>query len=146
MRGEAPTAPRSPGPPEPAGLAPVFRRLLVAAKPRRGVGSLPRLVRELARAPGTTVTLCHVVTRATSAAGNDADGAPANSEETAIVQELRTAAVALLGHPGQDVPIRILHGDPGERICEYAEFLEEMARRAEETIVSAETVYRRAGI
>jgi len=124
MRGPARADPNSPSPPEPSDRSPVFRRLLIAAKSRPGASPFPRLVRELARPPGTTVTLCHVVMRATSAAGNEVDGSPANPTETAIVQELRAAIVTLLGRPGQDVPIKILHGDPGERICEYAEYLD----------------------
>lgn len=68
------------------------------------------------------VVICHVVMRPTSVAGNELDGNPANAEETGILQELRAAMVMEFGDPGRDLPIKILHGDPGQRICEYAEF------------------------
>jgi nucleotide-binding universal stress UspA family protein len=70
------------------------------------------------------VCVCHVVLRPTGVAGDDLDGNPANDEEIAIVQALRGELVAHLGPSGRTVPIRILHGDPGQRICEYADFLD----------------------
>jgi nucleotide-binding universal stress UspA family protein len=40
------------------------------------------------------------------------------------VRDLRAASVEALGSKGHDVPIRILHGDPGQRLCEYADYLD----------------------
>ena len=71
---------------------------------------------------GSEVYLCSVVFRSTSVAGNALDGNPADEQERGMVRELRSAAVEWFGPKGADVPIKILHGDPGERICEFAEF------------------------
>ncbi len=100
-----------------------FRRLLVAVSEKHRREPLPPPVVDAARRDLGSVTLVHVVLRPTSAAANDADGSPANPEETAIVQDLRSSAVAALGEAGRQLTIRILHGDPGQRICEYADFL-----------------------
>lgn len=78
---------------------------------------------EVVRFLGSEVTLCHVVLRPTASPGNDSDGSPANPEETAIVQTLRASAVTALGDRGKGVSIKILHGDPGQRVCEYADYL-----------------------
>jgi nucleotide-binding universal stress UspA family protein len=106
----------------PATSAPLFRRLLVAldANPHRP--RLHRAIASLVREWGAEVLVCHVVMRPTSVAGNDLDGAPANPEEVAVVSSLRNQLVQDLGNLGHDVPIKILHGDPGQRICEYAEY------------------------
>jgi nucleotide-binding universal stress UspA family protein len=66
--------------------------------------------------------VCHVVMRPTAIAGNELDGNPANEEELRTNQALRSALVDHAGAGAREIPIRILHGDPGERICEYAEY------------------------
>ena len=104
----------------PPGALP-FRRFLLAVRPGEPNPRLWGVVGDLLRARAHGV-VCHVVVRPTTAAANDADGSPANSEEAAINQELRSRLIDRLGTAGRDLPIRILHGDPGERICEYAEF------------------------
>jgi nucleotide-binding universal stress UspA family protein len=99
-----------------------FRRMLVAADSRYpGSASLPALL-QFVHLFDAEMVICHVVMRPTSVAGNELDGNPANPEETGILQELRLAVVREFGSPGRDLPIKILHGDPGQRICEYAEF------------------------
>jgi nucleotide-binding universal stress UspA family protein len=77
----------------------------------------------LARRLAARLTVCHVVLRPTTAAANETDGSPANAEETAILGELRNELVAAYGEGGRDLTVKILHGDPGQRICEYADFL-----------------------
>ncbi len=101
--------------------APPFRRFLLAVRPGEPNPRLWGVVADLLRARAHGV-VCHVVLRSTTAAANESDGSPANAEEAAINQELRRRLVDRLGGTGRDLPIRILHGDPGERICEYAEF------------------------
>ncbi len=73
---------------------------------------------------GADAIVCHVVLRPTSSAANDSDGSPANPQELAIIQELRARLLEHVATRARDIPIRILHGDPGQRICEYAEYAE----------------------
>jgi nucleotide-binding universal stress UspA family protein len=112
--------PRPPVAPEDTS-APGFRRFLVALRPGEPTPRLWSVLGDLLRT-GADGVVCHVVLTSTTAAANETDGSPANPEETAINQELRTRLVERLGRCGRELPIRILHGDPGERICEYAEF------------------------
>jgi nucleotide-binding universal stress UspA family protein len=66
--------------------------------------------------------VCHAIMRPTSVAGDELDGAPANEEEFGIVQRVRAQLTEHLGPAAVEVPIKILHGDPGQRICEYATY------------------------
>ncbi len=79
--------------------------------------------RDLVKGLGVELTLCHAVMRPTSAAGNESDGVPANAEEIEIVRRLRASAIDAFGDAGHAVPVKVLHGDPGQRLCEYADFL-----------------------
>jgi nucleotide-binding universal stress UspA family protein len=103
---------------------PFFRSTLLALDLRQRPAPGGRSVWDFLRSAGGKLTICHVVMRPTSVAGNELDGAPANAEETAIVRDLRSTATAELGVRGRDVPIKILHGDAGQRICEYAEYVD----------------------
>jgi nucleotide-binding universal stress UspA family protein len=102
---------------------PLFERILLTVDRRDKDSPAPGLAWSFVSRAGASVTVCHVVMRPTSSAGNDADGSPANAEETAIVTDLRARAVEAMADRGREVPIKILHGDPGQRICEFAEFL-----------------------
>ena len=100
-----------------------YRKVLVAADvgAHRPTSLGPAL--KLLELFGAEGVLCHVVMRSTSAPGNETDGAPANPEETEIVRTLRSLSIAELGEQrGRELPIKILHGDAGQRICEYAEY------------------------
>jgi nucleotide-binding universal stress UspA family protein len=101
-----------------------FRRILVAVDLRHRDDPVPPRVRQFLGTARRGITVCHVVLRSTANVGNESDGDAANPEETAIVRDLRAALVASLGEDGRAVPIRILHGDPGERVVEYADFLD----------------------
>ncbi len=100
----------------------LFHRALVALDAADHGPRLRQAIRELAGGLGMELVACHVVMRSTSVAGNDLDGAPANPEETRLLERLRGLFVEELGDPGRGVPLKILHGDPGERICEYADY------------------------
>jgi nucleotide-binding universal stress UspA family protein len=98
-----------------------FRRFLLAVQPGESNPRVWAIAGDLVGA-GAEGIVCHVVMRSTTAAANGADGSPANAEELAVNQELRSRLIANLGAKAREIPIRILHGDAGERICEYAEF------------------------
>ena len=119
-----------PSPPEPiapgtegGSTPPAFRRVLVAIDAPSHRPAPARGLLATAGALGPELTVCHVSLRPTSEPGNETDGAPANEEETGILRGLRAQAVEELGDRGRHVPIRILHGDPGQRIVEYADYL-----------------------
>jgi nucleotide-binding universal stress UspA family protein len=99
-----------------------FARALVAVEKAAASASAMARLREVLDRLVAEFVFIHVVFRSTSVAANELDGAPANPEEIAIARDLRSAAVSLVGDRGRDAPVKILHGDPGERICEYAEY------------------------
>jgi nucleotide-binding universal stress UspA family protein len=120
---------------------PHFRSVLLAFDPKASPASGVEAVWNAVRSFGAKVLICYVVMRPTSSPGNELDGSPADEEETNIVRELRARAIAELGEPGRDAPIKILHGDPGQRICEFAEYADcdliVLGPRAKESIAKA---------
>jgi nucleotide-binding universal stress UspA family protein len=111
----------SPAPRPPTGSSPRFVRFLLAVAREEPNEKLWGVAQDLVRA-GSEGMVCHVVMRSTTSPANETDGDPANEEESGIARELRTRLGELLGKDARGVTIRILHGDPGERICEYAEY------------------------
>jgi nucleotide-binding universal stress UspA family protein len=65
------------------------------------------------------VTVVHVPT---SSAGNEMDGIPANKEEIKLQDELTTRLHKYFGDSARRIEIKVLHGDPAERISEYADY------------------------
>lgn len=99
--------------------SPGFRKFLVAVLPGEANPKLWGIVAHLLYV-GTRGIACFVVLQSTTAAADEVDGAPANPSELALDVELRARMVDRLGPAAQSIPVRILHGDPGQRICEYA--------------------------
>lgn len=104
----------------PVSHQPRFRKFLLAVQPGESNPRVWLVTRDLVHC-GTQAIVCHVVMRPTTGAANEVDGSPANEEELAINQELRARLNEYLGGDAREISIRILHGDPGQRICEYAE-------------------------
>ncbi len=117
-----PSGPGPAAPGSPPGSAPFpFGRVLIAVPPGPPNPRVRDFLDAVVRA-GAEATVCHVVLRSTTGAADATDGAPANPEELGIVRELRRGLLGHLPAGAREVPIRILHGDPGERIVEYAAF------------------------
>lgn len=109
-----------PPPPSPSSDPSGFHRFLLAVQPGEVNPRVWSIVRDLIRA-GVRGIACHVIMRPTTAPANEADGSPANEEEQVIDERIRTRLIEHLGDRAREIPVRILHGDPGQRICEYAE-------------------------
>ena len=58
----------------------------------------------------------------TSVEGNEMDGFPVTKEERKSHDTIEEMVYKEFGDIAQQVEIKILHGDPAERIVEYAEF------------------------
>jgi nucleotide-binding universal stress UspA family protein len=98
-------------------------RWLLAVDFRDRGATVARAVSECVRVFGDSGLVCHVVMRPTSVAANDSDGAPADPQEESILRGIRAALGSQGPEPVRHLPIRILHGDPGQRICEYADYV-----------------------
>jgi nucleotide-binding universal stress UspA family protein len=98
---------------------PTFRKFLVAVLPGETNPKLWGTVAHLVH-DGSRGIVCHVVMQSTTAAADESDGSPTNPAELAIDVEIRGRVARQLGPAAQALPVRILHGDPGQRICEYS--------------------------
>ena len=81
------------------------------------------LTNVLTKRLNASTIVCTVANVPTSVQGNDTDGFPANAEERSILEKLEELVHQEFDSQGaRDVEIKILHGDPGERISEYADY------------------------
>jgi nucleotide-binding universal stress UspA family protein len=77
----------------------------------------------LSRAFGSIVHAVTVVNVPTSSAGNEMNGTPANQDEIKLRDEILYRIHKVFGEETRNIDVKVLHGDPGERISEYAEYL-----------------------
>jgi nucleotide-binding universal stress UspA family protein len=102
--------------------APAFRRILLALDAKDHGPHVASVLTDLVDRFHAEMMVVHVVFTSTSVAANASDGAPADAAESQVVHVVRMALIRWLGARGDAVAIKILHGDPGERICEYADY------------------------
>lgn len=114
--GGAPPAPAS-GP----GGSPLFRKLLVALDLTDNDSRVLGLLASLLKAFPAQLVVVHVVLVGTSVAANAADGSPANDSEQAMLTEMRARVESSLGRPSGGAEFKILHGDPAQRLTEFAD-------------------------
>jgi nucleotide-binding universal stress UspA family protein len=68
------------------------------------------------------VIVSHVVNVGTGVAGNESDGSPASREERNMLDSLHLLVHQAFGGRGDSVEVKILHGDPAQRLAEYADY------------------------
>jgi nucleotide-binding universal stress UspA family protein len=77
----------------------------------------------VAKSFGSKVLACYVANVPTSVQGNEMDGSPANANERKIMDELRQMLHHGFGATlSEKIELKILHGDPAERLAEYADY------------------------
>jgi nucleotide-binding universal stress UspA family protein len=76
----------------------------------------------LAKVFSAELIVCHVVQMHTSTPGNESDGYPGNDQERQTLEKLKESAYGVIGSSANGMNIQILHGDPAERIVEYADY------------------------
>lgn len=69
------------------------------------------------------VVVCTVENVGTSTEGDEQDGFPANDQEQNTIDRIRELVHSEFLGDSEKIEIRVLHGDPAERISEYAEYL-----------------------
>ena len=69
-----------------------------------------------------SVVVATVVNVGTGVAGDEFDGTPANKEERSMLDSLALLVHQAFGSSGDKVEVKILHGDPAERLAEYANY------------------------
>ena len=99
----------------------IFSRILVGVEPARSADVI-ETVNYLAERLGAEVIVAHVALASTAVPGNESDGLPATSEEQRLYDSLERQVRHSFGVGSSKVPLKILHGDPAERLAEYATF------------------------
>jgi nucleotide-binding universal stress UspA family protein len=99
-----------------------FQRILVGLDTSDQSHEIIALVAYLAKTFNSSVIACNVTNMVTSVKGNEMDGFPVSEEERKIHDKLEELIYKQFGDAGKQVRIKTLHGDPAERIVEYAEF------------------------
>jgi nucleotide-binding universal stress UspA family protein len=97
-----------------------FKRILVGIDPAKS-SSVIETVHYLADKLGAEVIVVYVALADTVVPGNERDGLPATSEEERVYEKLEKAVRTSFGE-SRTIPLKILHGDPAERLAEYAKF------------------------
>jgi nucleotide-binding universal stress UspA family protein len=100
----------------------LFRKILVALDLSDQSPRVIGVASSIAKAFNAEVIVSTVANVKTSVAGNESDGFPANDQENNIVDSLRKLVEKTFEGETTKVDIKILHGNPPERISEYAEF------------------------
>ena len=100
-----------------------FSRILVGIDLSSPSSKILRRASYLARKFDSQITICNVANVITGVAGNEVDGYPATSDEQKVLLEMEELVHKEFGDSGaKKIELKILHGDPADRIVEYAEF------------------------
>ncbi|HUK27533.1 MAG TPA: universal stress protein [Candidatus Acidoferrales bacterium] len=99
-----------------------FHKILLALDLSEQTSRVIQLTSELTKILNAKILVCNVANVATSVAANDFDGLPANEDERKTLDTLKELIYkSLSGYP-EKIEFKILHGDPAERLGEYAEY------------------------
>ncbi len=99
-----------------------FSKILLALDLSERTPELISTAAYVARSFGAEVVAAMVVKMPTSVRGDESDGFPAGENE----EKLRESLTELLRQyfvQGSEIPVMILHGEPADRISEYAEYV-----------------------
>jgi nucleotide-binding universal stress UspA family protein len=99
-----------------------FQRILVGLDISSQSSEIVRMVSLLAKVFNSTIIVCNVANVVTSVEGNEMDGFPVTKEERKTHDEMEEMIHNEFGSDAKRVEIKILHGDPAERIVEYADY------------------------
>ncbi len=101
----------------------LFQRILVGIDAYDDqLPEIVRLVAYLNRKFQSFVILCHVSKMVTNFEGNESDGFPVTEDERNSRSLIEENVHKFFDDNPKQIEIKILHGDPAERLVEYAEF------------------------
>ena len=99
-----------------------FRKILVGLAVSEQTSQILKVSAYLAQKLDAKIIACSVSMTATSVQANELDGSPADQEERKTHDNLTEMIHNEFGQDGENIQIKILHGDPAQRISEYAEY------------------------
>ena len=101
----------------------LFQRIVVGVDPHDDqLPDIVRLVANLSRKFQSFVILCHVSKMVTNFEGNESDGFPVTEDERKSRSSIEENVHKFFDDNPKQIEIKILHGDPAERLVEHAEF------------------------
>jgi nucleotide-binding universal stress UspA family protein len=108
---------------EPSGLKfKPFAKILLGLDLSEQASRVAQTASYLVESLRANVIVAYVVKAQTSVAGNESDGTPANQEERHALDSLHLLIHQVFGTAGDRIDVKILHGDPAQRLVEYADF------------------------
>lgn len=99
-----------------------FRKILLGIDLSEHAPRIMKIIAYLAESFKADIVVANVVNVRTGVAGDESDGSPANKEERNMLDSLNLLVHQAFGVRGDKVDVRVLHGDPAERLAEYAEY------------------------
>jgi nucleotide-binding universal stress UspA family protein len=99
-----------------------FTKILVGLELSQQASLIINTGSYMAESFGAAVVVAHVVNVKTSVAGNESDGSPANVQERNTLDSLNLLVHQAFGSRGEKIQVKILHGDPAQRLVEYADY------------------------
>lgn len=109
--------------PIPEGRRP-FKKIMLGLDLSDQNAAVAAMASYLADKMSSSVIVVTVINVPTNFAANEMDGMPANDEEIRLQESLRESLLGSFGNKLDQIEIRVLHGDPAERISEYAEYVD----------------------
>ncbi|MGH9920037.1 MAG: universal stress protein [Nitrososphaerales archaeon] len=100
-----------------------FKRILLALDLSERTPDIIRIGSFLARSLQAETAAVYVVKMSTGVRADESDGSPANKNEEDIKESLVHLLKPHYGEGIEHVQVKILHGNPADRIAEYAEYL-----------------------
>ena len=99
-----------------------FRKILIGLDLSEQTDVIIEKSAKLAGTSKASVEIVTVVNVPTNSAGNELDGSPANDEEIRLRDYLISRLHRYFGDEVKNLEVKVLHGDPAERLSEYAEY------------------------
>jgi nucleotide-binding universal stress UspA family protein len=99
-----------------------FRKILIGLDVSDQTDQVIKISACLVRLFRAEIEVVTVVNVPTTSAGNEMDGSPANKEEIRLREELLSRLSRYFGEEKNSFELKVLHGDPAERISEYADY------------------------
>lgn len=100
-----------------------FKKILLALDNSERTPELVRFSSYLASTFMAEILVVSVVKMPTAVSGDEFDGSPANDNEEQFKASLTHIVQQNYGERSNRIQVKILHGEPAQRICEHAEYV-----------------------
>lgn len=99
-----------------------FRKILIGLDISDQTSGILKIAKHFMQV-NSQIIICNVAQMVTSVEANDVDGFPSNQQERKTLDDIKELLHDEFGNDSERIEVKILHGDPAERISEYANYL-----------------------